>query len=407
MKIFLVFLILCSGIAAAPLTLTDALVRVDAGHPWLHTRAALTSAAEARDTLANVGPPLEFSVQLENALGTGEFRAARSLETTLQFSRALDWADRRAARRAATNAQSEAERTEWEERRRVLLAETTRRFIFVVAAQAALETAAQQVALSQQTVDTVRTRLAKAAATPGELARAKLAHTELAIAHEHTEHDLAAARRNLATLWGATTTDSDVAAANLGELPDAAPFEVLAERLAKSPAQARFAALLRWRHAEETLALTQGARGDKRWSAGLRRAEASDDFGFVLGFDYAWPTKEAPRAHAAISRAERDRVAAEKESALLAAHATLYALCQELNQARIEYAATRDELLPATREWITSIEAGITAGRYELRELLEARSAFFVAQRRQTQAAADYHLTLVAIEQLLGESANR
>lgn len=407
MKIFLVSLFLCGGVAAAPLTLPDALARVDAGHPWLRSRTTLISAAAARDDLASVAPPLEVSLQFENALGTGELRAARSLETTLQFSRALDQADRRTARRAVAHAQSDAERAEWEERRRVLLAETARRFVLVVAAQATHETATQQLALSQQTVATVQTRLAKAAANIGELARAKLAHTELAIAVEHAEHDLAAARQNLATLWGAPHADFTTATADLAELPAVASFDQLAERLSSAPQQTHFAALMRWRRAEESLALTQGARGERRWSAGLRRAESTDDFGFVLGFDYAWPTKQAPRAQAALARAEHDRVATDRESALLAARAMLFAHYQELGHAHVEYTATHAELLPAAREWIASIETGLAAGRYELRELLEARAALFTAQRRQTQAAADYHLTLVAIEQLLGTSATR
>lgn len=405
MKIFLLSLLLCGGVAAAPLTLPDALARVDAGHPWLRSRTTLISAAAARDDLASVAPPLEVSLQLENALGTGELRGARSLETTLQFSRALDQADRRSARRAVAHAQSEAERAAWEERRRVLLAETARRFVLVVAAQATIETVTQQLALSQQTVATVQTRLAKAAATVGELARAKLAHTELVIAVEHAEHDLAAARQNLATLWNAPNADFTTATADLAELPAVASFDQLAERLSSAPQQTHFAALLRWRRAEESLALTQGARGERRWSAGLRRAETTDDFGIVLGVDYAWPTKQAPRAQAALARADHDRVATDRESALLAARATLFSLYQELGHAHVEYTATHDELLPAVREWIASIETGLAAGRYELRELLEARAALFAAQRRQTQAAADYHLTLVAIEQLLGTSA--
>ncbi|MDP2138715.1 MAG: TolC family protein, partial [Candidatus Didemnitutus sp.] len=66
---------------------------------------------------------------------------------------------------------------------------------------------------------------------------------------------------------------------------------------------------------------------------------------------------------------------------------------------------TRDEMLPAAQAWIASVESGIAVGRFDVRELLEARTALFTARRRQIQSAADYHLTLVALEQLLGGPA--
>lgn len=406
MKKLLLSILLVGAAHGAPLTLGEALARTDAGHPWLRDRATLNAQAVARATLAAAATPMEVSLALENGLGTGEFRAARSLETTLQFSRALDWADQRAARRTVAATLSEAERLDWEERRRDLLAGTARRFVQVVATQSLLATTNQQVLLARQTVDAVQNRLAKAAATAGDLARARFALTESGLEAEHAEHLLLSARQSLASHWGATHADFSHAATTLEEMPDLPPFAVLAARLTAAPSRARFAALDRWRRAEEKLALVRQARGDTSWTAGLRRTEATDDFGLVLGLNHAWPVKQVGDAHAATARAERDRTSADSEVALLAARDTLYTLCQELSHARLEHAAARDELAPAAESWIASLEAGHAAGRYELRELLEARASLFAARRRGHQAAADYHLNLIAIELLLGGPAN-
>lgn len=400
-----IFLSATLSASAASLTLGETLARVEAGHPWFRTRESTVALARARQDAAEARPPGAVSLQLENTLGTGEFRAARSLETTLQFSRALDWADRRAARREATGAHNEAEQLAWEENRRGLLAEAARRFIRVAGQQAALAAIREQAGLAGKTVDDLQARGVRA--TPADLARAKLLFTEANLAAEHAEHELLSARQSLASLWGAETADFDQAEADFLTLPPVEGYEQLATRLTNSPAQARQAALIRWRLAQEKLGRATAARGESRWAAGLRRNEAAGEFGLVFGLDYAWPSAALAGAAAIEARVERERTAAEGEAALHELRAALYELCQELNHARIEHDAARDEMLPAAREWLAAVEAGTAAGRYSTRDLLEARTALFAARQRRIHAAAAYHATAVEIELLLAAPGYR
>ncbi|MDP3069292.1 MAG: TolC family protein, partial [Opitutaceae bacterium] len=239
-----------------------------------------------------------------------------------------------------------------------------------------------------------------------DTARARLALADATLESEHAEHLLLSARHSLASLWGAAAPDFDTARADLTTLPAAAPYETLIARLAATPAQARFAALARWRGAQERLARREAARGEARWSAGLRRVEATDNFGFVAGLSYALPNRAAGDAASAEARAERDRTVADGEAALHAVRATLFSLHQELGHARIAHDLARDELIPAATAWLAGLEPGLAAGRYQVRDQLEARAALSSARRRQVQAAADYHATLVEIEHLLAAPAS-
>lgn len=401
---------LAVGLSAAPaaerpLTLAAALARVEAGHPLLRTRDAESRLAAARAAQAATRPPAEVFLQFENALGTGELRAARSLETTLQLSRALDRADLRAARGLVASARSEADILAWEERRRELHAEAACRFIRVVAAQADLAALRESATLAQRTADAIANQARAAAAHPAEIARARLALADASLEAEHAEHLLLSARHSLASLWGATAPDFETALADLTTLPESAPYETLATRLAATPAQARHAALARWRSAQERLARRESARGEARWSAGLRRVEATDDFGFVLGLGYALPNRATGDAAAAEARAERERTVAEGEAALLAVRTTLFSLHQELGHARLAHDTARDDLIPAATAWLGAIDTGLAAGRYGPRDQLEAQAALLSARRRQIQAAAEYHATLVEIEHLLAAPA--
>lgn len=402
---FLILLSLTPALAA-PLTLGEALARVEAQHPWLRTRDATTASNQAQLDAARTAPPAEVSLQIENILGTGELSAGRSAETTLQFSRALDWAGRRSGRIDAAATLGEAEQVAWEERRRDLLAEAARRFIEVAAAQAELNLAREHVTLAEQTTATIQQRAQQAAAAPGDLARARLALTESQLEAEHAEHRLLSSRQSLISLWGAESADFERVEADFTTLPAVGTYEQLAPQLADTLTQARFTAQIRWRLAQEKLARTTAARGESRWTTGLRRTETSNDFGFVFGLNYAWPSTATAGAQLAEVRRERARSEADGAASLNEARATLFGLCQELNHARLEHDAARDEMLPAAQAWLAAVESGMAAGRYGVRDVLEARAALFEAKCRRLAAAADYHTTLVAIEQLLGGAAN-
>ncbi|MBI5771240.1 MAG: TolC family protein [Verrucomicrobia bacterium] len=397
---------LAASAADRTLTLADALARVEAGHPFFRTRDAESRLAAARATHATARPAAEVSLQLENALGNGELSALRSLEATLQLSRALDLADLRSARAAVAAARNSAEHLAWEERRRELHAEAACRFIRVVAAQSELSATREFADLAARTADATVAHARANVASPADVARARLALADARLEAEHAEHLLESARHSLASLWGASTPDFDTATASLAALPAAASYETLIARLGATPAQARFAALARWRGAQERLARRESTRGELRWSAGLRRVEATDNFGFVAGLGYTLPARAAAEATAAEARAERDRTVADGETALLAVRTTLFALHQELGHARLAHDTARDELIPTARAWLAAIDAGLAAGRYSPRDQLEARAALHSARRRQIQAAAEYHATLVEIEHLLAAPAS-
>ena len=261
-------------------------------------------------------------------------------------------------------------------------------------------------ALARRTTDAVTAQARAHGALPADTARARLALAEATLESEHAEHLLLSARHSLASLWGAPTPDFAHAIADLTTLPAAAPYETLVVRLNATPATARYAALTRWRDAQERLARREAERGEVRWSAGLRRVETTDNFGFVFGLGYAFPNRAAGAAHASEARAERDRTVAEGEAALHAVRATLFSLYQELGHARTAHATARDELIPVATAWLTALDAGLTAGRYHARDQLEAQAALLSARRRQITAAADYHATLVELEHLLAAPAS-
>ena len=76
--------------SAAPLTLTEALRRVEAGSPHIAAAEASVRAAEGRARQAGYSPNPEARLEVENALGSGPYEGLDSSEATLAIGQTLE-----------------------------------------------------------------------------------------------------------------------------------------------------------------------------------------------------------------------------------------------------------------------------------------------------------------------------
>ncbi|MEY3548048.1 MAG: hypothetical protein RLZZ552_415 [Verrucomicrobiota bacterium] len=403
------FIVATKGAAASvpgDLTLREALARVEARHPSLAAAGSAERLAKARTAQAQASPGTEVSLQLENALGTGEHRAARSLETTLQIGRILETPDRRSVREATAGALNDVERLAREQRHRELLGKASVLFIQVAAAQESLAVAREAAEQSDASHRAVLGLAEAGVALPADVSRSRLLLAESRLEAEHAEHQLLVARQALSSMWSADVPDFGRARADLSELPPVETFAQLSAKLSSTPVQLRFAAEERWRAAQERLERRNASRGDLRWTAGVRRFEAADDVAAVFGLSYAIPSPGLSSARSAEAQAERELAAASGAAALNTARSTLYALHQNLAHARIAHLTAVDQLIPAAQAWCDAVSAGMRTGRYHARDLGEARAALLEGRRRAISASAEYHATLVEIEQMLAAAAS-
>ena len=195
---FFLALVLASAASAAeppPLSLRDALATALQKNPALRAQAFESRVAEARIAQAAVRPNPELSVTAENFLGTGALSGVKSLETTLQLSQAIDLGDTRARRVATAETERALADTDYQAKRLDVLADVARRFTEAVADAERLADARSALALAEQTVAAVRTRVDAAVAPRTELNRALTALALLRIEEEHAEHELPVCRQ--------------------------------------------------------------------------------------------------------------------------------------------------------------------------------------------------------------------
>ncbi|MCF7761323.1 MAG: TolC family protein [Cephaloticoccus sp.] len=387
--------------AEDPLTLSRALSIALIKNPTLQAYAFETRVAEARILQAGIRPNPELSLEFENFLGTGQLSGVKALETTLQLSQVIDLGRSISRQVAAAQGARALTDVEYEIKRLDVLAEVARRFTATVADTERLKIARQARELGEQTVATVQTRVDAAVVSNIELHKARTALFLLQIEAEHVEHELASCRQSLAAILGEHTPLFGQSQGDLLVLPDVPDFESLAARLENSPALNRFAVEVRWHEAQIRLAQSL-RRSGTRWSAGLRRVEATDDIGFTAAISMPLAIRNQSQGTVREARARREQLGASAEAMRLELRATLFAIYQEMLHASMVVKLLQQEVIPDAQETLTLTRQGYREGRFSLLDLLNAQQSLVDLRAKAVDSAASYHLHIVEIERLLG-----
>ncbi|TBW11735.1 TolC family protein [Azotobacter chroococcum subsp. isscasi] len=391
------------ALAADRLSLDDAFARVAATHPELRlfdSRGAVLAAERDRAALR---PALVAGATLENAFGTDEARGLQGAELTLTLASVLERGGKLDARKTLARSQIDALAVEREARRLDLLAEVARRYLAMVAARRQGEIAAQDIAQRRRTLAGARQRL-QAGASPESVvltAEAALARAELEKARAQQRLD--SARQYLAALWGERDPVFEVVAADPAALPEIADFAALSALLERTPELEQFVGQRRIREARLQLARSQ-ASADLSWQAGVRRLEASDDFGLVgsLSLPLGAERRAAPEIRAA--EAELGALEIEREARELSLHSTLVEAHGRYRTAQLEVRRLQDEVIPLLSRAEGAAERAYRAGATSYLEWAQLQSERTAARRQQLDAALDAQRTLIEIQRLTGQA---
>ncbi|HTU65074.1 MAG TPA: TolC family protein [Steroidobacteraceae bacterium] len=385
-----------------PLTLAQALDRALANNPELAASRYELTAAQARLVQAGKRPNPELSLELENFAGNGANRGTNALETTLAFSQVIELGGKRGLRVAIAESGGDGVALDLQARQLDLLADVTRRYIDVVAAQERLWFAAQNATLARQTLDAIGARVDAARSPVAERSRARIALTRADIEQRQSALALETARSGLALTWGRVDAGFDSASADLFRFAPIDSFETLASRLEANPDLRRFASETRLRDAELALARAQN-RPNISVSLGLRRFQERGDNALVAGFSMPLAIYDRNQGNIAEARARRAQVDAERLASETRLRGLLHALYREAVAARDRAVALREEALPQAREALEQTRGGYERGRFSFLELLTTQQDLLALGEAAIDAAADYHRLLADIERLTSE----
>ncbi len=358
--------------------------------------------AGERQTAA-LKPQFRTSAQLENIAGTNEYSGVDSGELTLSLSSVIELGGQRKARLGLVTARQQQLDTAQRVLTLDLLAQVTRQFIAVAAAQEQLRLLQQTRELAQQTVQTLN-RQVQAGRTPeAELLRAKAAIARATIDAQKAEQLLKSERVKLSVFWADATPDFTQVRADLFVIPEPAPLPDLLARLENNPELMLLedevelsAAELRHAQAERTPNL--------EWNAGIRRLQVTEDSALVVGI--SMPLGSGGRATGAMATAAANQAGAElqRDQAHLRLEAHLVNLHEAYRQALSEVNTLRDDVVPQLRQAMQATANAFQQGRYSYLELNLAQRQLLTEQLSLIDAAARAHALGTDLERLTGAS---
>lgn len=390
-----------AGVAAPEeevLSLSMALQRAMASNPDLAVQELGVQMAEAwrHQARAFPNPVLELAVDAYDRAGAGLDASEREVTLTQPFA----WGSKRRSRLQVAGREADLAGWYYADTRIEVLAETSRRFIAVLAAQARFGLAESAVVLAEKSTMAVAARVTagKAPQVQETQSAATLELVRLDVQSARSALDVA--RRRLAAMWAAEHAVFSVAEGRLARAEDQIPdLAVLLEQAKAHPALARRESARQRAHA--LLAGERAARiPDLAVSFGYRQYEEDGTDAFAFGLELPLPLFDRnagniAAAEYALAQQEREYRSAELAltTDLREAHAALSMLGQRVT-------ILQDKVVPAMEQAYAAAHEGYRQGKLGFLELLDTQRSLLEVQNANLDAQEQYQYAWIEIRRL-------
>jgi len=388
------------GVDTGSISLHQAVAKTLENNPDLRAFDYQMKAQEGRVQQAGLAPSPELNLELEDVLGTGDYKGVDSAQTTLSIAWILEHGIRQqhidTARAGSSLIAVEADIKQLD-----AAAETARRYLVSLAYQARMVNAEKTVQLAEEIIETVQRRV-KAGKTPeAELSRALAELARRKLDREDIEHELVSANRRLAAQWGETTLSFARVEGSIINLPRLVSFETLKSRLEQNPEFARLLSDQRLKKAALQLAQAQD-RPNWRLNAGVRHRASSDDVAFVAGITLPFGERTRNPGRIAEANANLQKIKLEENAARVRIETALYVMYEKLQHNLHVVETVRDEIIPPLERALTETRRAYNLGRYSYLEWRTVQSELLDAHEALIEASIDAHRNMIEIERLTG-----
>lgn len=389
------------------ISLGDAIRLALLNSPELATFAWEIRAREARILQAGRAPNPVLGVEAEDFNATGlrsdvpDDQQAVQPQTTVRLSQLVELGGKRTARRNLASRDRDLAAWDYEAARIDILTRVTHAFIDVVVAQEMVTLSAQTAEIVNRVQQSVRARVIAGVVSPIEETRADVALASASVEANRAVRSLEAARRRLASLWGAHEATFSAVAGRLDIVPALPSLSELTTRLADNPDLARWATELLQR--EAAVAAEASKRiPDVTVAGGYRRFTDLGSNAAVIGLSIPLPVFD--RNSDAVKEAESRLAQAHEERRAVRARvsAALAEAYGRLAGAHAEVTVLRATVLPGTRETFEAVSEGYRLGKFSYLDVLDAQRTLIAANGQHLRALSEYHKAVADVERLVG-----
>lgn len=351
-----------------------------------------------RVTVSSAG---DVEVERERETAAGPPSGLKGAQYTIALSQVIEMGGKRAKRTAVAAWDQKLAGWDYEMARLDILTDVTKGFIEVVRTQERVKLAKELVDLAARSLQTVSERVRAGKVSPVEESKARVSLAANRIEQLQAERRLAAARRRLAYLWGATRPTFDTAMGDLYVVRSIPSEDKLLALICENPDLARWADEMEQRQAAVALAKARGVP-DLTVSGGYRYIGAEEENALVVGVSAPLPVFDRNQGGTREAKYRVAKALADRESARIRVQTALAESYQVLASAYIEATALRAQVLPEVESTFRASMDGFQSGKLGYLDVLDAQRTLFEARGRYIDALADYHRAVAEVERLIG-----
>ena len=383
------------------INLSKAVTMTLQSHPELKALIAQEAVWQGNIEQAGIGERPQIGLMIEDALGTGEHSALQSMQSTLTYSWLLQQ-DQIDGRVNAAKSQANAVIVEQKIKALDLSAIVAKQFVEILIKQERLKLNQLAVSQAQEVVDAIakRVKAGKSSNVEMRLAQAELVRRNLAV--EDLEHELKASHYQLSSLWGKPQVELKLTG-NLMLKPEIPSVESQLNKLKQIPQIQKF--VNEQRIAQSQMELTRiEAKPQWQFTAGLRRYEATNDFGLVAGISIPWGSENSNAGTIAALRAKQDVLASQQQALMQKLDAQLYVLLQEMAHSHHVIETIQAQIIPELETALTEAGQAFDIGKLNYNQWSDIRRELLSAQNQLLDAYQSLHLQHIEIQRLTGVS---
>lgn len=374
--------------------LQDAMSRALASSPVLRG---------AHDEIAaTAGAALQAGLRLNPVLSTEvEDTRRNTRKTTVMIGIPLELYGQRNARIVAADAGTNAAVAELASTRSDVLSTVAQAYFDVMAAQERISLSQATLEVAKKVTEIAGKRVSAGKAPPIDATRARLAQSNSELELGEAKADLEAARYALAATWGSREPDFGNAVADLSSFPDRPEWNVLKERLARSPQFEMARAEVTKR---QTLAALEQSRRHvvPTLSIGTKRDQEVSRTEFVVGLSVPLPLFDRNQGNIVEAKSRANKASNALE-------ATQVRLSMELQRASAKLGAAHESsrtlesvILPGAQDAYHTATRGFEAGKFGFIDVLDSQRTYFQARMQYLQVLANAYAAAATIDRILG-----
>ena len=263
------------------LTREMAIDRVVAATPALDALRENINARTSTIRQAGVKPNPLLSTELENFTGTGPFTGLGRSEFTVAYNQRFERGGKRRSRVQLATNEKQIAIAQLQINRLDIIRETERAYIGVLAAQAKLENAEEQVTVFESIHDAINVRMARGKDSKFAVQNARMHLLRAQNRVTQAEQSVTNAKQSLSSLWQQTDTMFSVTVSSFFALPD----HLIAPALTAAQSGPDLALWkLRQERSKSTVALEKAnAVQDPTVKVGLRYLQGTSDVAAIVG----------------------------------------------------------------------------------------------------------------------------